>query len=295
LVARGGFEQMVDPGDANWNEIFPDVGSALAVESRFIGEGKTAHVLGLYESVWQDDGETLYEATWYPVIYAAASAWERENVDPQRFADDFGHAFFADDDARYGDDAAKLGEILQGLGATSYANPSDALFWSDAFDAAAAARMKSVDLRAVRNEAEAVERHLYGARPPLHGNAAFVMFLAARRYDVLARKFQIADEVRAMYADAVAHAAEPNGPSARDLLWCKYWMWELRDSYEELGSLYARAWRYESREGHLAGNLERYHIGAQRAIALADAFYRALYDDYVPNKTLPDFSTVIAR
>ena len=94
------------------------------------------------------------------------------------------------------------------------------------------------------------------------------MFLAARRYDALARKFQIAGEVRAMYADAVAHeASDRNGP-LRDLYWCRYWMWELRDAYEDLAPLYERAWRYESRDGHLASNLERYHLAAQDAIAL---------------------------
>ena len=91
------------------------------------------------------------------------------------------------------------------------------------------------------------------------------MFLAARRYDALARKFQIAEEVRAMYADAVAHAAEPDGPTVRDLFWSRYWMWEMRDAYEDLAPLYARAWSYESRDGHLASNLERYHArGAAR-------------------------------
>jgi len=294
LVARGGFAQMVDPGDANWNQIFPNIRDALDVENRFIGEGKTSGVLGLYESVWHDDGETLYEATWYPVLYAAASAWERNDVDAQRFERDFPAAFFGTDDARYGSDAVKLGDVLQRLGSGAYDNPTDVLFFTDPFDGAAGARMASADLRGVRLDAEAVEQHLYSAHPPLHANAAFVMFLSARRYDALARKFQIAREVRDMYADAVAHAGEKDGPTIRDLLWCKYWMWELRDSYEELAPLYARAWQYESRDGHLASNLERYHLSSQRAISLADAFYRATYDDYVPKKTLPPFEDIVA-
>jgi hypothetical protein len=293
LVARGGFAQMIDPGDGNWNQIFPNVGDALATESRFISEGKSSHVFGLYESTWHDDGETLNEATWYPVLYAAASAWERGPVDSERFERDFPAAFFGIDDRRFGSDAVLLGDVLHRIAPNSYDNPSDVLFWTDPFDSAANQRMSSVDLRAVRLEAESVERHLYDAHPPLHANAAFVMFLAARRYDALARKFQIAGEVRDMYADAAAHAGQTGGPTVRDLLWCKYWMWELRDSYEELAPLYARAWRYEDRESHLAGNLERYHLAAQRAISLSDAFYRALYDDYLPKKTLPAFEDVV--
>lgn len=293
-IAGGGFDQMVAPGASNWDEIFPAVDTALANERRFVDEGKRAHVLGLFATVWHDDGESLYEATWYPVLYAAAAAWQNGDVDPDRFAADFPNAFFGVDDPQYAGDVAKLAADLRALEAAPY-DRTDALFWTDAFDAAAGARMAKVDLRRVRLDAEAVEQHLYFAHPPLHANAAAVMFLAARRYDALARKFQIAAEVRDMYADAVAHLGDANGPTLRDLYWCRYWMWELRDAYEELAPLYARAWRYESRDGHLPSNLERYHLAAQRAIDDADAFYRATYDGYVRSKTLPPLGAVLQR
>jgi hypothetical protein len=141
--------------------------------------------------------------------------------------------------------------------------------------------------------AEDVERHLYFAVPPLHANAAGVMFLAARRYDALGRKLQMRGEVGSMYVDAVAHAATDPQTTERDLRWCRYWMWELRDAYEELAPLYAKAWRYESREGHLASNLERYHLAAAKAIDLSDAFYRAM-QNYARTKTLPPFEQLVS-
>ncbi|HVA33635.1 MAG TPA: glycoside hydrolase family 20 zincin-like fold domain-containing protein [Candidatus Baltobacteraceae bacterium] len=292
-IAAGGLQQMVDPGDSNWNEIFPNVDAALRVERRFVDDGKDAGVLGLFESVWNDDGETLYEATWYPVLYAAASAWQTGDVRPQTFAADFPAAFFGVDDPGYSRDVAELARDLTMLEAAPY-DQTDALFWTDPFDAAAQSRMARVDLQAVRRSAESVERHLYAADPPLHRNAAFVMFLAARRYDFLARKFQIGTEVQSMYADAVAHLGDDRAKVLRDLFWCRYWMWELRDGYEELAPLYARAWRYESRPDHLASNLERYHLAASQAIERADAFYRATYDGYVRNKTLPPLHDVLS-
>ena len=66
----------------------------------------------------------------------------------------------------------------------------------------------------------------------------------------------------------------------------------MRDAYEGLAPLYERAWRYESRDGHLASNLERYHIVAQRAIARADALYRATRE-YERTKTLPPLDTLL--
>lgn len=292
-IAAAGFEQMVSPGAGNWNEIFPAIDTAIANERGFIADGRDAHVLGVFETVWHDDGETLYEATWYPVLYAACAAWQSDDLDPRQFAADFSNAFFGSD-RDYAKDVAALGEIRELLDAAPY-DRTNALFWSTPFDPAVEARMKHVDLARVRTLAESVEQDLYAARPPLHENAAFVMFLAARRYDTLARAFQIYSEVRTMYAEAVSHASEKDGPALRDLFWCRYWMWELRDAYEDLAPLYARAWRYESRDGGLASNLERYHLAAGRAIGIADAFYRATYEGYVRTHTLPPIDTIVGE
>jgi hexosaminidase len=282
LVASGGFQQMVAPGASNWNEIFPDVTTALENERRFIDEGKAAHVLGLFQTVWHDDGETLYEATWYPVLYAASDAWEQRDVDPARFRRDFPAAFFGVDDARYGDDVANLADALTRL-ESAKAGPTDALFWSDPFDERMQSALATVDLHAVRLEVERTEEHLLRVAPPLHKNAAAVMFLAARRYDVLARAYQIAREVREDY----------DAPSYRALLWSTYWFWELRDDEEELAPLYERAWRYESRTGHLASNLERYHLAAQEDIVRADAIERVTRDDFLKSQPLPPLDSVI--
>ncbi len=293
-VARGGLQQMVAPGASNWNEVFPAIDTALVNERRFIDEGKAAHVLGLFQTGWHDDGETLYEATWYPVIYAAAAAWERGDVEPERFAADFPSAFFGVDDDVYTGNVSSLMLTLRLLEPKDYSyGQTDALFWADPFDVASTAQISGTALGAARLIAEQVEQSRYFDSPPLHANAAFVMFLAARRYDVLARKFQIAAEVRAMYADALAHATTDSETTLRDLYWCRYWMWELRDAYEELAPLYARAWRYENREGHLTSNLERYHLTAQKAIERADAFYRVTRE-YVTSKTLPPLESVLS-
>jgi hypothetical protein len=294
LVAGGGFEQMVAPGANNWNQIFPNVNAALANEDLFITQGKAAHVLGLFQTVWHDDGESLFEATWYPVIYAAASAWESRRVDPQRFRADFPVAFFGSDDSRFGTDVDKLADALARLEAPSNGlDSTDYLMWADPFDASIAALMSKVDLSAVRLESEAVQEHLLAVHPPLHANAADVMFLAARKYDAIGRKFQIAQEVRDYYADALANAGKPHSPTTRDLFWVKYWLWELRDDYTELLPLYERAWLYEDRQSHLESNLERYHLAAQSAIERADAVDRATYEDYVPGKTLPPLDALI--
>lgn len=283
-IAAGGLEQMVAPGANNWNEIYPLLSIAIPNERNFINEGKRARVLGLFATTWNDDGETLFEATWYPVLYAAAAAWEVSDVEPQRFNADFPAAFFGTNDPRYGADMMHLADAASQIGTFS-----NKRFWADPFNAFDVSRLASADLAKLRLDAESVETHLLHARPPLHANAAAVMFLAARRYDALGRRYQIAPEVRAYYADASLHPTD----GLRDLFWCKYWFWEQRDSDEELAALYAAAWRYEDRESHLQSNLERYHLDAQLAIERADALDRATYQYFVANKPLPDLDAIL--
>lgn len=293
LVAKGGFDQMVAPGANNWNEIFPNLHAALSNEGIFIQQGKESHVFGLFQTVWNDDGESLFEATWYPVVYAAASAWERGAVSPDHFAADFPHAFFGSDDPRFGTDVVTLGNIVSQLEAPSGHGTTNELFWADPFDAYFDARMAHVDLHAVRLESEGVEEHLLAHAPPLHRNAAAVMFLAARKFDLIGRKFQAAQEIRDYYADAVAHAGRADSPSVRDLFWCKYWFWELSDSYGEIKPLFASAWHYEDRDSHLSSILARYDMTMQRQLARADDIQRAIYETYLPTKKLPPLDAVL--
>jgi hypothetical protein len=115
------------------------------------------------------------------------------------------------------------------------------------------------------------------------------MLLAAREFDALGRRFQIAQEVRDYYADASANPK--NG--VRDLYWCMYWFWEQRDTDERLAIEYARAWRREDRPDHLASNLERFHLDAQHAIVRADVMQGVMVEDAAARKPLPPIDTVL--
>ncbi len=268
-IARGGFDQMVAPGALNWNEIYPDLDAALANIDRFVTEGKDAHVLGLFQTVWHDDGETLFEATWYPVAYAAASGWEAASVDRVRFARDFPRAFFGTTDARYAEDLAALGSCKTIL----HDNPreyTDYAFWADPLspDFTDISDSRIANLRLA---AEGVMQHLRLAPPPpLHANAAAVMFYAAKRYDALGRDLQIAREAKTYYEDARTLAAANDSYAYRDLNITKYLFWEMRDTLFAVQALHRAAWEYEDRPSHEESVLARYRLAAELAIARAD-------------------------
>jgi hypothetical protein len=136
-------------------------------------------------------------------------------------------------------------------------------------------------------------QHLRLASPPLHANAAAVMALAARRYDLLGREYQIAGEARTYYEGARANVGQNDGYVYRGLNVSKYLFWEERDAFLSLVPLVRDAWQYEDRESHEESVLERYHVAAARAIDRAQRIQDATYRDYVEKKSLPAFDDLL--
>lgn len=296
-VDRAGFDQLVSPGTNTWNELYADLDTAYANVAQFLADAKAArsrHVLGMFDTVWHDDGETLYGATWAPLAFAAASAWQDRAVDRASWHRTFARAFFgagANVLAADLDDFAALRRMLRTAPET---DPPDYLFWADPFEPRIQARMQALDLAGIRLRAEAILARTAGVRVPLNTPAVAVMRLAALRYDALARRFQIAREVRAYYEDARAHAAtHDDGIVYRSLNVAKYLCWELRDEMTALAPLYAAAWNAESRPAGRDRVLVRYAAAAQAALAQADRLYVAAREDYLRGGTLPSFDDVL--
>ncbi len=295
-VAAAGFDQMVSPGANDWNEVYADLDTAYANAAQFVADGKAAHVLGMFDTVWHDDGESLFEATWAPVAFAAASAWQTAPVDRARWHATFARAFFGSDDAGFGADLDALAAMRDALHTKPESDPPNYLFWSDPFDPRLQGRLDPGAVALIRNRAEDVLTHLARAGPPLHRNAAEVMRLGALRYDALGRRFEIGTEARDYYADARAHAAaHADGPVYRGLNVVNYLCWELRDEMTAIAPLYARAWSYESTPPGLARVAVRYRLAAEQATLDADRFNAAAREDYLRDGLLPPFERVLDR
>lgn len=293
-IAKAGFAQMVAPGASNWNEIYPDLSSAYTNIGRFVGEAKgTPGVLGMFMTVWHDDGETLFEATWPAVAYAAATAWQRRPVDDAAWHRSFARAFFGSDDPRFADDLDLL-QAIRPLIRTTPSDPPDYLFWRDPFDPRLQARAQTLDLAGVRNRAETVLQHLWTARPPLHAHAAAAMRLGALRYDRLARRLQIGKEAHDYYDDGRAHATKPGVSQVyRSLGVAKYLCWELRNELAEIEPLYAASWRYESTEPGLDRMRAHYRVAEDDAQRCADRIDGVMREDYLRGGTVPPWDEVM--
>ena len=282
-VANAGFDQMVAPGAANWNELYPDLSTSYANVAKFVGEAKGARgMLGMFFTVWHDDGETLFESTWPAIGYAAATAWQKNPVDDATWHATFARAFFGSDDPRYARGLDALQAVRPLLKTAPASDQPDYVFWRDPFDPRLQARAQPLDLAGVRSRAEAALTDLWNAPPPLHPHAAEAMRLGALRYDALARRLQIGKEARDYYDDARAHAGKPQQNQVyRSLGVAKYLCWELRNAVADIAPVYAAAWRHESTEPGLERMLVHYQVAEDQAQRCADRIDGVMREDYL--------------
>jgi len=294
-IADAGLDQMISPSAANFNELYPDLATSYANVARFAAEAKPAKgMLGMFMTVWHDDGETLFEATWPALAYAAATSWQRAPVDDATWHRTFARAFFGTDDPAYASDLDAL-QAMRPLIRTTPSDPPDYLFWHDPFDPALQARARTMDLAGLRTRAESALRHLMTARPPLHAGAVAAMKLGALRYDQLGRRLQIGKEARDYYDDARAHATAPSVTQVyRSLNVAKYLCWELRNGLADIEPVYAAAWRAESTEPGLARMLAHYRIGEDDAQRCADRIDRVTREEYLRKGTVPAWDEVMS-
>jgi hypothetical protein len=74
--AKAGIETWVAPGDSNWNEVYPVAKSALWNIQGFIRDGQRLGSTGMINTVWDDDGEGLFNLDWHTVLFGPVAAWQ---------------------------------------------------------------------------------------------------------------------------------------------------------------------------------------------------------------------------
>src|SRR3712207_7053980 len=76
LFKKAGLEQFVCPGVQSWNQIFPNTDAAEVNIVNFVRDGQRAGALGMMNTQWDDDGESLFEMDWHGVVLGAAASWQ---------------------------------------------------------------------------------------------------------------------------------------------------------------------------------------------------------------------------
>src|SRR5216684_1284850 len=125
-----GLEQFVCPGAQNWNQIFPNLEAARKNIVNFVRDGQKAGAIGTMNTTWDDDGESLFEVTWYSIVLGAAASWQDGAVDLDKFDQSFDWAFFRNNGDQFVKAERSLGSAGTQIGA---GGTTDELFWRDPF------------------------------------------------------------------------------------------------------------------------------------------------------------------
>ena len=257
---NAGLEQLVCPGVWGWNQIFPNVVASSKNIINFVRDGQSVGALGMLNTTWDDDGESLFEMTWYGIVLGAAASWQPKAIDQDKFDADFDWAFFRND----GDQFVEVIHALGSVNTVLDIGTSDAEFWRDPFTTnfQNSARVNAEKIRQMRLQVEQAEETLLLNRQRAKRNATMVssMIFAARRLDHLGRRAQTVEKLSREYWDAYLNLGD-RSKVRRLRRYASPIYNQLREMAEELGELkvqYREQWLAENRSYWLESVLARY-------------------------------------
>ncbi len=285
--AKNGIETWVAPGDANWNEVYPIARTALWNIQGFIAAGQALGSTGALTTVWNDDGEGLFNMDWYGVLFGAVAAWQPGPSSIADYQDAYGPVFHLDPSGNVNSAEKELMAAQEAIANANTGMTSDALFWLDPWSVqgqSVSAKLlpQAHDLRLHAEQAIVLLAQARRDNPKLaETDALTAMDLGARRLDLIGLKFQLAQEIGAAYAQAVAQQHDKTRTTAQNNLMneisggngrCQ----DLRDAYSALKSEYSQVWLSENRPYWLNNVTVRYDIEIERWQQRGDRFAAAI-------------------
>ncbi|WP_263376486.1 beta-N-acetylhexosaminidase [Granulicella aggregans] len=288
---RVGIETWVAPGDANWRVVYPLGNTALDNISGFVESGQRLGSTGELTTVWNDDGEGLFNLDWFGVLFGGAAGWQPGKSDGAAYQATFGTTF-------YGDTTGRIDEAQRNLmSAVDDLDVSDDTFWLDPWSEAGqkkAAKIRSTIPKARLQAERAIEliETVLATEPHIRErDALLAMEMAARRIDFIGMKFQLSEEMSIAYARAYAQKDDPQHETeTRELLYSISSMngrcQDLRDGYSMIKNLYRASWLAENRPYWLDNVLVRYDLQIEEWQRRGDKVNN-LIDRWQQDKSLP--------
>jgi len=238
--ANAGIETWVAPSVHNFRIVYPDYNLGLNNIQQFTRDGQRLGSTGQLNTIWNDDGEGLFNQDWYGILFGAAAAWQPGESSIEAFEQSYGPVFHGDTSGALNQAQLELmaaHEVLRKQ--AKVGNATNNIFWLDPWSkdgqkiatevrpyshelrmhaeaaltliarARAAAGPNPVGVRVVQADTGSpsamYDAAKYGAatsalREP---DAIDAMELGARRMDFIGLKFQLADEMATGYARAL--------------------------------------------------------------------------------------------
>jgi hypothetical protein len=285
---QAGIQTWVAPSVNNYNKVYPDTLRGFENIGGLMRDGQRLGSTGALNTVWNDDGEGLFNLDWPGVLFGASAAWQPGEMSTSSFRASFGAVFHGDQSGKVDQAIGEFIAIQDLLQNKPHAGDTDRLYWMDPWSADGQAVAK--DLRPIlhdlRMHAETAVVLLKEARA--QGNlrepdALDAMEMAARRLDLIGLKFQLSYEIISQFAAATTAAADPATQLKVDdhlyqIADTNGRMQDIRNGYAEQRALYEHAWNEENRPFSLENIMGKYLIAEHLWISRAQTIEAAMDD-----------------
>jgi hexosaminidase len=292
---KAGFETWVAPSVNNFRKVYPNNNYALANIQRFTADGQRLGSTGQLNTIWNDDGEGLFNQDWYGILFGAAAAWQKGESSIPDFEDSYAQVFHGDATGDLNEAQKEMmlahsvlkDQVKQGDGTNS-------IFWldpmsKDGLRIGAQVLPYAHDLRLHAERALTLIAQARAAAPAspqastgpkvydpadsyptapttLRETAAIdALELGARRMDLIGLKFQLAEEIAEGYQRAYAMQNTTDkkqrmsvSRELSDINGVNGRIQDYIDAYSLLRDLYEQAWYRSNRAYALRPVLEHY-------------------------------------
>ncbi len=291
-----GFETWVAPSVNNFRKVYPNNNYALANIQEFVRDGQRLGSTGMLNTIWNDDGEGLFNQDWYGILFGAAASWQKGESSISEFQGSYAQVF-------HNDATGKLNQAQTELMAAhallkeqaKVGDASNSLFWldplsKDGLKIASQIRPYTHDLRLhaeaaltlIAQARAASGTHAMPPTPPANAgydsvtygtassnlaepDAVDALELGARRIDLIGLNFQLSDEIVQGYQRAYGMQSTTDkkqkaavGRELSDINGINGRIEDIRDTYSLLRDLYEAAWLRSNRGYALRPALEHY-------------------------------------
>ena len=298
---KSGLETWVAPGVSNWSRVYPNNNEALGNIRAFVRDGQRLGAKGMLNTIWNDDGEGIFDENWFGVLFGAAASWQQGESSEQAFLDSYGQAFHDDPTGKINQAQEAMMAAHALLRKAGLDDGQDALFWVDPLSqegqtvatklmpVVAGLRMNAEQTITLVAQARAAARS--DGRTLANEEALDALELGARRMDFIGMKFESASDCVSLYQQAQLLAADKTRWSEVDNLLEAIGsnngrMEDIRDGYALIGQRVEKAWLRDDRVYWLANNMARYHRSSEFLIGRGDKFY-VLRNHWYDSHTLP--------
>lgn len=321
---RAGFETWVAPSVNNFRKVYPNNNLALSNIQRFTADGQRLGSTGQLNTIWNDDGEGLFNQDWYGILFGAAAAWQKGESPIPAFEKSYAQVF-------HGDSTGALNEAQKEMmlahsvlrEQAKEGDGTNSIFWldpmsKDGLRIGAQVRPYAHDLRLHAERALTLIAQARAASPAGATAAAYssaepypsapttlreadaidALELGARRMDLIGLKFQLTDEIAQGYQRAYAMQTSTDkkqrtavARELSDINGVNGRIQDIIDTYSLLRDLYGQAWGRSNRPYGLRPVLEHYDYTIGVWLARSERL-RSAQRQWADTHTLPPASDI---